>query len=135
MAQPCPLSGVLKNGARVGFSPFIIQKISVRLLRRPLVCAQVKVTGGDQPVVPQDVLDMPNGAAVKEERRRYCVAQHVRGHGFWEADHFSESPEPNERRVESQRSPTPAYHEERLALVITAGHVLLDPIERPRAEK
>src|SRR5947209_19802107 len=85
----------------VSLSALIIQKVSVRLLRRPLVCAQVKVTGGDEPVVPQDGLDMPNGAAIKKKCCRHSVAQHVRCHRLGKADHLSVSPEPNERGIES----------------------------------
>src|SRR5947209_14451472 len=81
----------------VSLSALIIQKIPVRLLRRPLVCAQVKVTGGDQPVVPQDVLDMPNGAPVEEERRRHRMPQHVRGHGLGKADRSTEATKPGKR--------------------------------------
>ena len=61
----------------------------MRLLRRALVRAQVEIAGRNKPVVAQDVLNMPNGAAVKEERRRHSVAQHVRGHGLRKADHLS----------------------------------------------
>jgi hypothetical protein len=39
----------------------------MRLLRGSFVRAQIKITGGDQPVVAQDALDMPNGAAIKED--------------------------------------------------------------------
>ena len=50
----------------VSFSTLIVQEIPVRLLRRALVHAQVEVAGGDQPVVAQDLFNMPNGAAVKD---------------------------------------------------------------------
>src|SRR5207247_1862159 len=117
------------------FSPLIIQKISVRLLRGPFVSSQVEVARSDKPIVAQDVLYMPDGAAIKKKRCRHSVAQHVRGHGLRQADHLSESPEPNERGVESEWFSTPANHKKRFALVLAPGHVFFDPIERPRAEK
>src|SRR5438445_299665 len=119
----------------ISFSPFIIQKIPVRLLRRSLVRAQIEVTGGNEPVVAQDFLDMPDRAPVEQEGCGNGMAEQVRGHRLGKADHLSESPEPNERRVESQRSSTPAYHKERLTLVLAPGHVFFNPIQRARTEK
>ena len=107
----------------------------MRLLRRPFVRAQVEIASRDKPVVAQDVLDMPYRAAVEKKCRRHSVTQHVRGHGLRKADHLSESPEPNERGVESQRSSTPANHKKRFALVPAPVHVFFNPIERPRTEK
>ena len=120
---------------RRSLSPFIIQKIPVRLLRRPLVRAQIEVAGRDQPVVAQDVLDMPDGAAVKKKCRRHGVTQHVCSHRLGEADHLSKASEPGERRAEPEGSTAPAHHKERLALILAPGHVFFDPIKRPRAEK
>ena len=34
-------------------------------LRRPLIRPQVEIAGRDQAVVAQDVLDMPDGAAIE----------------------------------------------------------------------
>ncbi len=89
---------------RCSLSPLIIQKILVRLLSRPFVCAQIEVTGGNKAIVAQDVLDMPEGAAIKEEGRCHSVTQHVRGNRFGKADHFSKAAEPGERRAESEGS-------------------------------
>src|SRR5437660_1551860 len=107
----------------------------MRLFRRPFIRAQVEIAGRNKPVVAQDVLNMPDGAAIKKKCCRHSMAQHVRGHRFGKADHLSESPEPNERGVESEWFSTPAHDEERLSLVLAPGHVFFDPIERPRAEK
>src|SRR5437764_1262496 len=78
-------------------SPFIIQKVPVRLLRRALVHAQIEVTGRDQPIVAQDLLDVPDGAPVEEERRCHRVPQHVRGHGLREADRGAKPTKPGKR--------------------------------------
>src|SRR6266581_3056943 len=107
----------------------------MRLLRCPFICSQIEVTGRDKPVVTQDVLDMPDGTAIKKESRRHGVPQHVRGHGFRKADHFSKATEPGECRAESEGSTVPADHKERLSRILAPGHILFDPVERPRAEK
>ena len=107
----------------------------MRLLRRPFVRTQVEIAGRNKPVVAQDVFNMPDGAAIKKKCCRHSVAQHVRGNRFREVDHLSESPEPNERGVESEWFSTPADDKKRFALVPAPGHVFFDPIERPRAEK
>src|SRR5213593_2654064 len=113
----------------------IIQVFPMRLLRRPFVRAQVEIAGRNKPVVAQDVLNMPDGAAIKKKGCRHSVAQHVRSHRLGKADHLSESPEPNERGVESEWFSTPANHKQRLALVLAPGYILLNPIERTRTEK
>jgi len=107
----------------------------MRLLRGPFIRTQIEVAGRNEAVVAQDVLDMPNGAAIEEQRCRHSVAQHVRSHRLGKADHLSESPEPNERGVESEWFSTPANHKKHFALIPAPGHVFFDPIERPRAEK
>src|SRR6266478_3203439 len=92
-------------------SPFIIQKIPVRLLRRALVHAQVEIAGRDQPVVAQDLLNMPNGAAIEEERGRDCMTEHVRGHGLRKANSVAEAPEPGMRRFACQRIAASPHYE------------------------
>ncbi len=75
----------------------------MRLLRRPLVDAQVEVAGRDEPVVAQYLLDVADRAAVEEERRGHRVPEHVRRHGLREADRPAEAPEPGVGALELQR--------------------------------
>jgi len=70
----------------------------MRLLRCALVRAQIEITGGNETVVAQDLLDVPDGAAVEKKRRRDRVPQHVRGHGLGEADRNAKAPEPGMHR-------------------------------------
>ena len=107
----------------------------MRFLRRSLVRTQIEITGSDQAVVSQDLLDMPDRAAIEEKRGRHGVTQHVRGHGFREADHPLESLEPNLCRLNSHGSSAPAHYEKGLALILAAVQVFFDPAKRPRAEK
>src|SRR6266536_2072512 len=86
-----------RSSKRPSLSPFIIQKIPVRLLRRTLVHAQVEIAGCDQAVVPQDLLNMPNWTPIEEKRRRHCMPQHVRGHGLGKANRSTESTKPRKR--------------------------------------
>jgi len=39
----------------------------VRFLRCPCVRAQIKIAGGNEPVVAQDVLDVPDGATIEKQ--------------------------------------------------------------------
>src|SRR3989441_8640539 len=57
--------------------------------------------------------------------------QHVRSHRLGKADHSSESPETNERGVESERFSMPANHKNRFALVPAPVHVFFDPLDCP----
>src|SRR5437867_3209685 len=102
----------------------IIQVLPMRLLRCALVRTQIEITGGNEAIMAQDVLDMANGTAIEEERRRHRVAQHVRGDRFGKADHFSKTPEPGERRAKSHRLTPPAHDKERLSLVVALHHIL-----------
>jgi hypothetical protein len=95
----------------------------VRLLRRPIVRTQIEVAGSDKPIVAQDVPDMSDGATIEEKSRRHSVTRHVRGHGLLKSDYLSESPEPNQRRLESHRVSTPTDCKKRLAMVLAPGHV------------
>ncbi|MBZ5543055.1 MAG: hypothetical protein LAO07_05170, partial [Acidobacteriia bacterium] len=88
----------------------------------------------DQPLA-QDLLDVPDGAAVEEERRCHRMPQHVRGHSLRKTDLPAEANKPDLRRLPSESMAVRTHHKERLARVLAPGHVFFDPVERAGTEK
>src|SRR5947209_6524961 len=107
----------------------------MRFLRRALIHAQIEIAGRNQPVVAQDLLNMPDRAPIEKERRRYRMPEHVCGHGLGKADRGTEASEPGVRSFALESIALPSHDEERLTPILAPEHVFLHPIQRAWAEK
>src|SRR5207249_9289510 len=95
----------------------------------------IEVAGRDQPVVAQDLLNVPNGTAIEKERGCDRMSEHVRGHGLRKPDGRAKATKPGKCDLLFKPFALSTYDKKGFAAVLPPQQVFLHPTKRPWAEK